>query len=479
MAIHVPPGSHGHHERTSGRPRVRIALPGIIVAAGLLVGGGCGWGKGLLSGGDANVAGQVAGGAVGTLTGQSTATPTPDAAGSPVRSAPPAAREPGRGVVAGRLIDSATGLPVPDVQVQLIESGRRTLSGPDGTFRFDGVPAGSLTVALGPSDDHVIGSRPAAVGPNGYDFGLVPLIAADAPTYIAPELGGTAAGCGDTRVDIAPNAMDAPAAVRVTCIPDEAAFPAPAPAGRLPLAVVDIAPGERMLTVPATATLSLPAQPRFAAGVALDVLQLDYRRLRWNRVGSATVDAGGETARAVIGTLAPLMLVAPAFGAAGAAADSPPTIARYDVAAAADGAPIDSFASGTLIVYAGFDFGGMMNTTVRVKTTDRTGAVLFESRRPYTDAGRDNVPMIHADGGAWPVGDFLTTWSIGEPPVAVGKSVAWSVTSRPTPGPTAIAVVIAPDLARAGVSVDAPYGQAGLPPRAVPVGSLDCGRTPG
>ncbi|MFN8423651.1 MAG: hypothetical protein U0470_09840 [Anaerolineae bacterium] len=57
-------------------------------------------------------------------------------------------------------------------------------------------------------------------------------------------------------------------------------LPCPGAGRRLPLAVVDIAPGERMLTVPTTVTLSSPAQPRYAAGVVLDVLQLDYRRLR-------------------------------------------------------------------------------------------------------------------------------------------------------------------------------------------------------
>ncbi|MBK6768986.1 MAG: LysM peptidoglycan-binding domain-containing protein [Ardenticatenales bacterium] len=422
--------------------------------------------------GPAVVAGQGAGAAAQrTPRGQGADTQAADRAAAP--------HEPGRGVVAGRLIDSATGLPVPDVQVQLVETGRRTLTGASGTFRFDGVPAGDMTVAFGPSDTHVIASRSANVGEAGFDFGLVPLLAADAPTYIVPELGGVAPGCGRTEAAVPAGALDAPAALRVTCLPDEKAFPVPAPPGRLPLAVVDLAPGDRVLSVPVTITLALPTQPRFAAGVALELLQLDVRRLKWDPVGVATVDAGGETASGSVGALAPVMVVAPPFGSAGAAGDTPPTVARYNVAAAPDGVPSDIFDGRTILVYAGFDYAGMANTTVRVKTTDARGATLFESARPYTDAGRDNVPMIAQGGEPWPIGDYRTTWSIGEPPVAVGKAVAWSVTERPTPGPTAIALVIAPALAREGVSFEAPYGSDGLPPRAVPVGAADCGRPPG
>jgi LysM repeat protein len=124
----------------------------------------------------------------------------------------------------------------------------------------------------------------------------------------------------------------------------------------------------------------------------------------------------------------------------------------------------------------------MTNTIIRVKTTDASGNVLFESRRPYADAGRDNVPMVAASqsgAAAWPIGEYRTTWSIGEPPVAVGRAVAWTVTERATPGPMAAALIIAPNLAREGVSVEAPYGADGLPPRAALAGAANCGRPPG
>lgn len=393
-------------------------------------------------------------------------------------AAPDAPPPPGQGVVAGRLIDQATGLPVPDVQIQLVETGRRTLSGANGTFRFDGVPVGALTIALGPSETHTMLSRRATVGDAGLDLGLVPLLAADAPTYIVPDLGGVAPGCGATQLAVPAGAVDTPLALRVTCLPGEAALPAPPPAGRLPLSVVDLAPAGQVVAAPMAITVTLPAQPRYAPGVTLDLLQLDVRRLTWDVVGSATVDPGGETASGSVGTLAPTMVVAPAFGALGAAGDARPTIARYNVAAAADGTPLDAFARGTVVVFAGFDYAGMANTVVRVKTTDAAGATVFESRRPYTDAGRDDVPMLYDGGQPWPAGAYATTWSIGDPPLAVGKAVAWSIGDAPA-APTAMAVVIAPELARDGVSLDAPYGDAGLPPAAAPAGASGCARPAG
>ncbi|MCC7019372.1 MAG: LysM peptidoglycan-binding domain-containing protein [Ardenticatenales bacterium] len=456
--------------------RCAVMLSMRLAAVAFVLGAPAACGRAPDADGDASGPVVVAGQGAGAV-----APPTPRGQPAGTRTAGRAAapHAPGRGVVAGRLIDNATGLPVPDVQVQLVETGRRTLTGSSGTFRFDGVPIGEMTVAFGPSDTHVIASRSAIVGEAGFDFGLVPLLAADAPTYIVPEFGGVAPGCGRTEASVPAGALDAPAALRVTCLPNEEAFPAPAPAGRLPLAVVDLAPGDRLLSVPVSVTLDLPTQPRFAAGVALELLQLDVRRLKWDPVGVATVDAGGETATGSVGALAPVMVVAPPFGSAGAAGDTPPTIARYNVAGAPDGVPSDVFDGRTILVYAGFDYAGMANTTVRVKTTDARGTTLFESARPYTDAGRDNVPMIAQSGEPWPIGDYRTTWSIGEPPVAVGKAVAWSVTERPTPGPTAVALVIAPALAREGVSFEAPYGSDGLPPRAIPVGAADCGRPPG
>ncbi len=400
---------------------------------------------------------------------------TPRAAHPAAEPAPP---PPGAGVMAGRLIDAATGLPAPDVQIQLVESGRRTLSAPNGTFRFDGVPVGPVTIAFGPGEHHTMFSRRATVGDTGLDLGLVPLLAADAPTYIVPELGGVAPGCGATLLAVPPGAVDEPLALRVTCLPDEAAFPAPAPAGRLPLAVVDLAPAGQVVAAPLAITLTLPSQPRFAEGIALDLLQLDIRRLTWDRVGSAAVGAGGETASGAVGTLAPTMVVAPPFGALSAAGDERPTIARYNVAATADGAPVDAFAPATVVVFASFDYAGMANTTVRLKTTDAAGATVFESRRPYAAAGRDDVPMLFEGGRTWPAGRYATTWSIGDPPLAVGKAVAWSVGDVPA-APTAVAVVVAPELARAGVSASDPYGDVGLPPAAPPAGAVGCRRPPG
>ncbi|MFN2252371.1 MAG: hypothetical protein ACK2UL_10690, partial [Anaerolineae bacterium] len=46
---------------------------------------------------------------------------------------------PGPGALVGRLVDAVSGLPIRDTGVSLLAQERRTISGPDGSFRLDGV----------------------------------------------------------------------------------------------------------------------------------------------------------------------------------------------------------------------------------------------------------------------------------------------------------------------------------------------------
>jgi hypothetical protein len=64
-------------------------------------------------------------------------------------SAAPAAQQEPHGSVAGRVFDQ-TGQPLPDASIELVSatSTLRTASNLDGTFRFDGVPAGSAELTL-------------------------------------------------------------------------------------------------------------------------------------------------------------------------------------------------------------------------------------------------------------------------------------------------------------------------------------------
>jgi hypothetical protein len=87
-----------------------------------------------------------------------------------------AVRRPGAGILIGRVIDGVTGLPVPDAGASLLGLEQRTLTGPDGRFRFDGVPAGALTLILGPADGYVAASRAIDLDAEGPDAGLVTLL---------------------------------------------------------------------------------------------------------------------------------------------------------------------------------------------------------------------------------------------------------------------------------------------------------------
>jgi hypothetical protein len=123
---------------------------------------------------------------------------------------------PGAGVVAGRLVDADTGLPIADAGITLMGPNRRALSGPDGRFRFDAVGAGPVTLAFGPVDGYVprtVASRAAA---DGLDIGITPLLRVAAPTLLVPEYGGAVAGCEDTMLTVATAALTEPAAVSLT-----------------------------------------------------------------------------------------------------------------------------------------------------------------------------------------------------------------------------------------------------------------------
>jgi LysM repeat protein len=354
----------------------------------------------------------------------------------PATATPPQpATSPGTGVVTGRLVDAVTGLPVPDAGVTLLGANRRGLSGPDGRFRFDSVAPGPVTIAFGPVEGYVPRTLQARQAPEGLDIGITPLLPVAPPTYIVPEYGGLVPGCGETRLVFASMAVTAPAVVSVTCVerPDE--FPAAAPAGRLPLAVVDTAPGTLTTGAPARLTVQLPSQPRYAPGVALDLLRLDLDRLTWLPAGQVTVDPGARTASGSVGTLGTYLIVAPPFGQFTAAAGDGPTVNQFVVSDRANGAPVDVFGPDTPIVFAGFDFARMENTPILVRTLDASGQIVHESRRPYTGDGHDNVPMVAPDGRRWPVGSFVTTLYVGDPPVTLGGGVPWRVAVEPTPLP--------------------------------------------
>ncbi len=342
-----------------------------------------------------------------------------------------AAAGPGAGTVVGRLIDGVTGQAVRDAGVSLLELGKRTITVPDGHFRFDGVAPGVYTLVLGPAAGYVPGSAEQRVLATGANAGLITLHPAEPPTLIMPEHGGKVVACGTTQVLLPTAALVDATPIGLTCITQADTFPAPPPPGRLPLAVVDLAPGELALVNPARLKLDLPAQPRYGPGVKLDLLRLDLDRLIWVPAGTLSVDAGGRTATGLISALGTYLAAAPPFGTFMAAPGDAPALTRLNTAAAAQGIPTESFPLGTAVVYLSLDYARMSDTPVQVRTVNPEGEVLFEVERRYSGEGRDDIPMA-AGSSAWPAGTYLTTVYVGSPPEIA--SLDWTV-AAPTPEP--------------------------------------------
>jgi len=366
-------------------------------------------------------------------------------------------------VVTGRLVDGVSGLPVRDAGVALLGLERRTITGPDGGFRFDGVPAGALTIVLGPAEGHVARGAHAHVEPGAGDLGVLHLMPASPPTLVVPEYGARIEGCKHTDLTIASDSLPQPVSIRVTCLERERQLPAPPPAGRLPLFVLDLSPGALETLGAARLSVRLPAQPRYGQGVSLDLLRLDLERLIWIPTATLEVDPGGHSASGRLDALGTYMVAAPPFGTFGTDAAGP-RIGQLRVAARPDGVPVDLWPATTVLVYAAFDYTGMANTPVTVRTAGVGGGVLFEASRPYADQGRDAVPMVHPNG-VWPPGRYVTSVAVGEPPTTAHQ-VSWMVTDRPTAVPPT-ATLPAPSAASGaapGRPVQAPPAGCPTPP---------------
>lgn len=336
-------------------------------------------------------------------------------------------------VLTGRLVDAVSGLPVQDAGVAVLGLDRRTITGPDGGFRFDDVSPGSLTLVLGPAEGYVPRGAPVHIQAGAPDVGSLPMLAADPATLVIPEYGGIVPGCAGTSLAMASGSLEAPTSVRLTCVEADRHLPAAPPAGRLPLALLDIAPGSVEPTRASRLTVALPDQPRYAEGVPLELFRLDLNRLTWVPTGVLPVDAGSASATGPLELFGTYLVAAPPFGAFPSDEPDAPAIAQLRVSGRPDGDPADVFATGRHVVYAVFEYAAMRNTTVTVRTTSGAGERLFEISRPYTDRGRDNVPMALPDG-PWAMGTYETQILVGEPP-RLAHAVSWRVTDEPTPAP--------------------------------------------
>jgi hypothetical protein len=355
--------------------------------------------------------------------------PTPAGPGAIV----PVGDGPGAGIVVGRLIDRGTGLAVRDAGVSILELGRRSITLPDGRFRFDGVEAGAYTLVFGPAEGYVPRSLDAKVRPAGVDVGIIGLVPAGAPTLLSAADGGALAACAGTSLRLPAGALLEDQAVSMVCLTGLDELPAPPPAGRLPLAAVDLAPGAMGLMGVGQVEIALPSQPRYAAGVALDLLRLDLDRLIWRPAGSLTVGADGRSATGDIMAFGAYLAAAPPFGAfsGGGAADGP-AILRLNTSVNEDGRPSERVAPETAVVYLDLAYRGLDDSLLRIRTVDDSGRLGFESAERYSGDGSRRVAMT-LEEGAWPDGEYVTSVYLGEPPQI--QSLTWTVgeaAARPT-----------------------------------------------
>ena len=371
---------------------------------------------------------------------------------------------PGPGIVFGRLIDGQTGLPVRDGGMTLLELGRRTITLPDGQFRFDSVPPGAYTLVAGPAEGYVPASRPARVLGEGADLGFVALLPAAPPVVIEPAFGGRITACGGSQLLVPSDALVEASALQLTCIGKADGLPTSAPAGRLPLAAVDLAPGELAMVGPARLVLDLPVQPRYSAGVTLDLLRLDLDRLIWTPSGSLTVDEGGRSASGDILALGTYLAAAPPFGTFMGSPGEGPALTRINTALRPAGEPVEAFPAGSAMVFLSYDYARMQDTVVRVRTVDAAGDVLFEHESRHEGEGREDLAML-PESGAWPSGPFVSTLYVGQP--AEIRSISWSVGLAPAADPAAPVVSYSSDWSTAPLPAAPALPVAGCP---VPVG---------
>lgn len=369
---------------------------------------------------------------VGRLALQARATPPrgdrPAAAtaeGSGPGAIVPPADGPGSQIVVGRLVDRGSGLAVRDAGVSILELGRRSISLPDGRFRFDGVEPGAYTLVLGPAEGYVPRSLDIKVRPAGADVGIIGLVPAGPPTLVSAADGGALAACGGMRLQLPQGALPEDQAVSLTCLTGLDELPVPPPAGRLPLAAIDLGPGATGLIVAGKVEIALPSQPRYSAGVSLDLLRLDLDRLIWRPAGSLTVSGDGRSAVGEILAFGDYLATAPPFGAfGGAGMGSGPSLLRLNTSVAADGSPVEQVPPRTLVVYLDLAYRGLEDSPLRVRTADEAGELVFESTARLSGDGSRRVAMTAADG-AWPLGDYVTSVYLGEPPQI--QSLSWHV----------------------------------------------------
>ena len=182
---------------------------------------------------------------------------------------------------------------------------------------------------------------------------------------------------------------------------------------------------------PPILSVQLPEQPRYGPGVPLDLFRLELDSLTWAAVGTLEVDGTGTVARGTIPDLGSYLVASPPFGALAELPGALPRISGVHTADRAGGEPSDRFPPGTEVVYLGFEYSHMANTSIEVVTVDESGEVLFEVARPYSGAGQDFVPMLHPSDD-WPPGEYETSVAVMSDRARSVARVAWQV--RPADG---------------------------------------------
>ena len=224
----------------------------------------------------------------------------------------------GRGVIAGRVFDDATGLPIEGANVQLLSvDGNPAANAPklealsdlSGRFRLSAAP-GVARLRIVKSGHTKADRTVRIVGGKRVDLFDARLTRLDGRINVVASVGGATAvsSGGDLRLAIAAASMPDDASVQLTRVSAQGLV-LPLPLGWSPVAAADVFPGAISFSPPALLTLPLPAG--LPGEGTLSVAVWDEAAGAWVTAGSAQRSSDRKELQATLSRAGQYALVLP------------------------------------------------------------------------------------------------------------------------------------------------------------------------
>jgi len=202
------------------------------------------------------------------------------------------------GTIYGVVRSAQTSAAVADAGVVLPPTTKTATSSSDGVFTLRDVRPGTYTVAA-QADGYTYGSTAVTVAAGVVSSVAIALQPAAAPTPVGAA-GATVtdtASSGEKAACVIPaGAVSQETDVSVTALP--AAQAPPSPNGDPDHAAANFTPDGQQFAVAVTVTVPTPGA--MTPGSSVSLYEWDPASAAWSAAGSATVDAGGETASASV-----------------------------------------------------------------------------------------------------------------------------------------------------------------------------------